>query len=258
MRRSVLILVLATVTVLAGFASPEDLEVVAESATVQVSANEDMTYVEYDFAEALAGTTVETTYRGRKSNGACEYSGSMSSSGTETRVWTEREVSHDTESCTMVTEGAWVPEATLDEEAPPMRVAGADALLAYEHDGYIKGYTEDPVGLDVASTKSRIQWSDTSTCVTSASRTSTFYWFTSSGWYRNSWITSGIATGCTRTRYTFGHYKNDVFCATIDAETSHSVWFEARGAGASSATWTNKKWGGCSGLLSTHHIFDPN
>ena len=233
-----------SLTTVMGAAQDPDLETVASTPYVTVSANTDRTVVEYDYTAPLAGKPVVTVHTGTRVGGVCEFSGTISAPAGETRVWESRELSTNLDTCTMVTEGSWV--------------TGDDNTVLYSYSGSMKGWTEDPPGLDVASTKSSVMWNASSTCVTAHSMWSTWGWFFTSGWVKTTSWTGSDTTGCERGRTSFGAFKNGIFCGTIDAFAEHTVTFTAKKAGSSSASWTLKKWGGCSWLLSSHHSYDPN
>ncbi len=58
-------------------------------------------------------------------------------------------------------------------------------------------------------------------------------------------------TRCTDVwRRTYGKFKNGVFCASVDTWTELSAKYRVYNFGATQhASWTGRKWGGCTALL---------
>jgi hypothetical protein len=170
----------------------------------------------------------------------------------------------------MVVESAWISEdaareagllAVYGANAVPesdafssMDAGGVTAASSYEHQGFIRGHTTDPPGIYVAKTYSHEQWSWTGSCATGENRWSQFGWF--GWWYLFSNSTDWYGS-CLPGIETYGLYKNPKFCLSIDTWAEHTVNFKATGDPASWASWSLRKWGGCSWLLSSGTWYDP-
>lgn len=237
-----------------------DGRVLFEYARSMQEATSDRPWALVDYEQfVLQGSIVASS----EGNG-CTFEMELDSSGAPTDnrdyVYVARQLEGDRKSCSMLMEGAWVDESVASLILPGVsdEVAASEETVqgAYSNDGWIKGYTEDPVGLDVTSSKSRIRWNG-SGCPTSWIKNSYWGWFTQTFWTDTSTWKSYTSGVCWEYNRTYGAYKNGVFCATNDTFSKNDVTFTAKGSQYSSANWSLAKWGGCSWLLSTHITYDP-
>lgn len=193
-------------------------------------------------------------------------SGSQPAGSTPGDLYVEREIRSNPTTCEVELEGAWLDEATaaaagfsLDGETAPQpsnpELEGVHA--SYKWDGRVKGYVEDPPGIDVTSTTSRIRWNG-GDCVRDFAKSQNFHWVWGSGWTDVQTSYWDHDDGCDyKGRRALGRYKNGVFCLTNDTFATQDVDFHAHSDGGSWHRAEVKKWGGCSWLLSTHKIYDP-
>ncbi len=136
-------------------------------------------------------------------------------------------------------------EADTDEHAQP-------AVTVYV--GQIKVNVEDPVQIDVSSTRAKVTWSGGS-CVNSSHHYAYWGWYSPSGWQRTnaSWA---YDRNCSRA-YTnvMGRYKNVPFCWPWTTYTNHAkTWFEGRPYGGWYWSYSVSKSGGCTSLLHFERI----
>ena len=116
--------------------------------------------------------------------------------------------------------------------------------------GMIQVNVEDPVQKDVNRTRSKLWWWSTSSCVTDASYSSYWYWYDPTGWSRLI-KGKGHNRACAEARtQTYGKYKNNRFCLTVDTYVEHwQTEFKGRPSGSWAYASQIDKWGGCNQLL---------
>lgn len=210
---------------------------------------------------------------GTRTSAGCEFSAQGSGSPVNGPRFTKIvEVGFDVRDCTRTLAVASYPgddvPATVrnsdDTNASPAVykwVVEEPVLLAAagaSYSGYLKANVEDPVQINVTSTKSKVSWTATSSCVTSSTQSPSWYWFTTSGWSRTSSATLSSNRTCDRARINIaGKFKNDDFCPgsgnTTYADHSKTL-FEGRPGGRYAWAYTMVKSGGCSALL--HYDYD--
>ncbi len=213
--------------------------------------------------------------------GGCSYGGEVSSDevGKDSdQVFHQREVRVNPDLCQVEVESAWIsPDALVssgllpddgdsdsdsDSESSSSAAEAALAGLAptarttYKNDGYIRGYVEDPPGVDVSSTTSQVKWTEASNGCLNWWHQSRWHWLSGTGWTDvQRWSYPHLS--CDHGLRTFGKYKNGIFCLTNDTWTQENVDFHAEGHHDSWASWDVTKWGGCSWLLNGQHTYDP-
>jgi hypothetical protein len=223
--------------------------------------------VHYKFDPATLPGHKLATDRGRKGEDGCVFSASGSGSpSAEPRVTRMTEVKFDPASCTRTLAVATYAVSKLpasvrkslgeDPGAAPGATGGANpgALAAASYSGYLRAKVEDPPDLTVSSTRSRIYWTATSSCVTSSTRSPYWYWLKPTGWSRISGTILSNGTNCSHAYLNIaGRFKNDAFCpgSGNTTYTNHSkTLFEGRPNGRYYWSYSMLKSGGCSSLLS--------
>lgn len=214
--------------------------------------------------------------QGRHVAGGCRYEGTNVVAPGQTAV-EQDEIAEDPSTCTMTLqqgipssvsdrapEGSSVLAQTTTATARTPQPAGstsaATAAATVHSAGYSHTYTEDPAQIDVTSVQNDIDWYwDGSALVGTETCSSTYHWFTSSGWglhennlqcnfdvptYPQTWIDS--------TSYV--HFKNGVFCGFTDTHVyynrNHAIGYAN---GSLVGRWSVTKTGACSGLLRVHN-----
>jgi hypothetical protein len=135
------------------------------------------------------------------------------------------------------------------------RRAKARAAATIHSAGYHKSYFEDPPGIDVNSVRNDVDWRWNGVRVSDGFCEWHHGWF--AGWERrehNFFCRYENEQRQLRSS-SFVHYRNGIFCLTIDAHT----WYERNNAygrrnGDLVGTVNWRKEGGCVGLLSFHHF----
>jgi hypothetical protein len=119
--------------------------------------------------------------------------------------------------------------------------------------GSLKVNVEDPPQIDVTTTRSNITW----TSGGSAWQSSHWGWYSPSGWSRQSYdhnFYDGITYGSVNTT---AHYRNGIFCLTIDTHTYHNqTYFRGEFDGGWYWSYDVDKSGGCTALLHYEYIAD--
>jgi hypothetical protein len=117
----------------------------------------------------------------------------------------------------------------------------------------LKVNVEDPPQIDVTTTHSFLTWNSRG----GSSHTSRWGWFRASGWGRVSHSHNhynGVTFASTNT---VAHYRNGIFCATIDTHTYHDqTYWRGHFNGAWYWSYRVRKSGGCTGLLHYEYIVD--
>jgi len=150
------------------------------------------------------------------------------------------------------------PEGELEDRTAGTvgAVFGVQPLATTHYYGYLKVNVEDPVQIDVTTTKASVDWTATSSFVTSSTRSAHWGWYSRSGWGRTkAWWQEGQS--CSRAAYSnvYGKYRKGVFCVGIDTWTEHKkTWFEGRPGGGWYWSYSVDKWGGCNWLLHYERI----
>ncbi|MFL6130363.1 MAG: hypothetical protein ACJ73E_15025 [Mycobacteriales bacterium] len=120
--------------------------------------------------------------------------------------------------------------------------------------GSLKVNVEDPVQIDVTTTKSDLGWSYNGTTLT-GSHTAHWGWYSPSGWSRNAYHWNYGNNGYYAYTDTYGKYRNGTFCFTIDTWTEHlQTYFEGWYDGYWYWSYRVDKWGGCTALLHYEYI----
>jgi hypothetical protein len=130
------------------------------------------------------------------------------------------------------------------------------ALATHSH-GYHKSYYEDPVQLDVNSVRNDVDWYWNGSWVSSASCSYHYGWLSGSGWgLKENNFFCRYENSQTQVRSSsYAHFKNGIFCAFIDTHT----YYDRNNAygkynGYLVGTVSASKSGGCTALLSFHHL----
>ncbi|MGH8776155.1 MAG: hypothetical protein ACRDWI_13650 [Jiangellaceae bacterium] len=195
------------------------------------------------------------------------FSGSGSGeAGNGPTVSISREVSFDPATCTrdfaVASYAAYsVPAQYVDDiaESATDEESVSDGVTPYySWTGQLKVNVEDPLQIDVSSTRSKVQWSGSS-CATSSYHNAYWSWFEQSGWrrYFDDW---SYGRNCSRAyTNTLGKYYNYIFCTIISQPsvtyTDHKkTWFEGRPGGRYYWSYSVGKSGGCTNLLHYERI----
>jgi len=197
-----------------------------------------------------------------------EGSGSPDRRGPQVTVM--REVTFDPKACTRRLAvarysrsdlPASITERIQDEPDEALSTSSADpsadqSVAVQRFIGSIKVNVEDPLQIDVTSTKSRVEWQGGS-CVSASWHNAYWGWYSPSGWRRTNSSWSYDRTCARAYTDTYGKYRNGVFCATIDTWTTHhKTWFEGRPWGGWAWSYKVTKSGGCTGLLHYEYIVE--
>jgi hypothetical protein len=151
-----------------------------------------------------------------------------------------------------VSNGTLAPASTAVASARRPRAMAAAAVHSI---GYHKSYFEDPPGIDVNSVRNTVDWRWNGTTVSNGLCSANYGWFT--GWSRvahNFFCRYEDSQRKLRSS-SFAHYRNGIFCLTIDAHTYYernNAYGRRDGYLIGTVNW--RKEGGCVGLLSFHHF----
>jgi hypothetical protein len=132
----------------------------------------------------------------------------------------------------------------------------ARTLATHSH-GYHKSYYEDPVQLDVNSVRNDVDWTWNGSSVSGGSCSYHYGWLSGSGWgLKENNFFCRYENSQTQVRSSsYAHFKNGIFCAFID---THTYYDRNNAYGKSNGnlvgTISASKSGGCTGLLSFHHL----
>jgi hypothetical protein len=226
---------------------------------------------EVDLAR-LPGATVSVQQGVRQAGGACRFSGGghgrPSGSG---KVRYVTEVSFDPATCSRQLATADYPRSavpasvraklvsarrTTATAGKPTRTAGPTTAAAGSWSGGLQVNVEDPVQINVTSTRSTLAWSYDGTTL-AATHGAEWGWFTPSGWQRRAYRWTPANTGTVASTDTYGMYRNGVFCFTIDTWTEHrKTLFEGRPDGSWAWSYEVDKWGGCNSLLHYEYLVE--
>lgn len=216
----------------------------------------------------LPGAEIITERGVRTAAGTCSFQDKQRGMAGDPTVLVVSEVSFDPNACTR--ELAWaeydrdrLPASvqaklvdqqdgtTVDHQSSPAQGSGFGIQATWS--GSLKVNVEDPPQIDVTTTKSILTWSSSGT----ASQRSEWGWYSPSGWQRKEydyWHYDGSTLAFTSTT---AHYRNGIFCATIDTHTYHNVTlFTGYYNGAWEWTYEVDKSGGCTWLLHYEYIVD--
>jgi hypothetical protein len=220
----------------------------------------------------LPGATVHADRGVRQPTGACQFAdsarGRPSGSG---KVLYVTEISFDPATCTRQLARAEYPRSAVPpavraklvspEQAEasatkPSRKAGPTAgvgtLASWA--GSLQVNVEDPVQINVTTTRSTLGWSYDGTYLY-GNHGALWDWFSPSGWSRNAYHWNYGNTGWYAYTDTYGKYRNGVFCLTIDTWTEHlQTYFEGWYDGWWYWSYRVNKWGGCTALLHYEYI----
>lgn len=214
----------------------------------------------------LPGAEVTVEQGDRTERGTCRFHTDQHGTAGTPSVLVVTELSFDPHTCTRqlaraeYTRGA-VPPSVRNEFAAHPDTATDSVSSAPEPgfgtlatwSGSLKVNVEDPPQIDVTTTKSDITW----TSGGSASQTSHWGWYSPSGWGRESYDYNhydGITLASVNTT---AHYRNGVFCLTIDTHTYHNqTYFRGDFDGGWYWSYEVDKSGGCTGLLHYEYIVD--
>lgn len=137
---------------------------------------------------------------------------------------------------------------------PPSDSNGDRARVMNPWSGSLKVNVEDPPQIDVTTTKSYLTWSNDGTYLHS-NHEAEWGWFTASGWNRESYNWSYDNNGLYAYTDTTAHYRNGIFCLTIDTHTYHNqTYFEGWYDGYWYWSYSVDKSGGCTALLHYEYI----
>lgn len=220
----------------------------------------------------LPGATVSVQHGTRQASGACRFAGAGQGKPSGTgRVRYVTELSFDPAACARQLATADYPRSavpasvraelvsarrTAAAAGKRTRTAGPAAAAAGSWSGSLQVNVEDPVQINVTSTKSTLAWSYDGTTL-SATHGAEWGWFTLSGWQRRAYHWTPANTGTVASTDTYGKYRNGVFCFTVDTWTEHrETYFEGRPDGSWAWSYEVDKWGGCNSLLHYEYLVE--
>lgn len=247
--------------VLAGLAAPVALAPAALAAPTAGSAA-----VSYHVdLGSIPGAKVATDQGARLGDGSCRFTAAGAGKPAGGKVRFVTELSFDPAACQRrlatadYARGA-VPasvraklatdrRATTDRAASGLRTAGAWS-------GALQVNVEDPVQINVTSTRSTLDWAYDGTTLT-ADHGAEWSWFTLSGWERRDHRWTPTNTGTVASTDTYGKFRNGVFCFGITTWSEHKLtYFEGRPDGTYSWSADVVKSGGCNGLLHYEYLVE--
>lgn len=212
----------------------------------------------------IPGAEITTEHGVRTEHGSCSFHADGHGMAGDPSVLIVTELAFDPNTCTRklaraeydrdavpasVREKLTEQPATIDTESSTDSDIGIQASWS----GSLKVNVEDPPQIDVTTTESELSWNSSG----GASQNSHWGWFSGSGWGRESHDHNhydGVTYGSIDTT---AHYRNGVFCATIDAHTYHDqTYFRGHFDGEWYWSYEVDKSGGCTGLLHYEYIAD--
>ena len=191
---------------------------------------------------------------GRAENDECVFSASGEGSPSDRPQVTRMvEVDFDPSECSRTLAVATYAAPRLVSNGRMPQASLKTALAATSYSGYLQSMVEDPVEKDVTRTRSTVNWSATSSCVTSSTRSPYWYWYSPTDWSRVYGTILGSYTTCSSAWLSIdAKYKNDGFCPgegnTTYANHRYNI-FEGRPGGKYYWAYSMSKSGGCSSLL---------
>ncbi|WP_059013322.1 hypothetical protein [Streptomyces specialis] len=224
--------------------------------------------IEYavDLAE-LPGAVVRTE-RGRATDdGTCVFAdggeGTASEAGTATGAG---EGAYDPGACVRRVARAVYPAdgvpASVAERFGIAPARSSDAGSAGEPGpwvGSLRVNVTDPLGLDVSSTTSALEWEARDGGGVRSEHDSDWDWLALTGWTRTGAEHEERNDGTVASTDTEGDFLNSVFCLTIDTVTHHrQTYFEGAVDGSWRWAYEVEKAGGCADLLRyTYVVITP-
>ena len=221
---------------------------------------------------SVPGARVSVDRGARQGDGSCRFTAGGTGRPAGGRVRYVTELSFDPATCERrlatadYARGA-VPAAVRARLATDRQTAGAAGrrasaaaaprtAAAGSWSGALQVNVEDPVQINVTSTRSTLDWSYDGTTL-SADHGAGWGWFALSGWERRDHRWTPTNTGTVASTDTYGKFRNGVFCFGITTWTEHKLtYFEGRPDG----TWTWSadvvKSGGCNGLLHYEYLVE--
>lgn len=226
--------------------------------------------VTYDVDLAsVPGARVAVDRGTRLGDGSCRFTAGGAGKPTGGKVRYVTELSFDPATCQRrlatadYARGA-VPASVRAELATDRRAttgkataaAGRAALAAGSWSGALQVNVEDPVQINVTSTRSTLDWSYDGTTL-SADHGADWSWFTLSGWERRDHRWTPVNTGTVASTDTYGKFRNGVFCFGITTWSEHrQTYFEGRPDGTWAWSADVVKSGGCNGLLHYEYLVE--
>jgi hypothetical protein len=222
----------------------------------------------------LPGATISAEKGVRTAKGSCTFDTEQRGKAGKAKVLIVTEISYDPTTCSRE-----VARAEYDRNALPASVrakidarpdtsdensetdktakaqtAVATAAAGGPWSGSLKVNVEDPPQIDVTTTKSYLTWSTDDVYLYSDHKAE-WGWFTGSGWGRESYNWTHDNNGWYAYTDTTAHYRNGVFCLTIDTHTYHNqTYFEGWYDGYWYWSYQVDKSGGCTDLLHYEYI----
>lgn len=225
----------------------------------------------------LPGASISTEKGVQTQAGSCKFNTGQRGKAGNAKVLVVTELSFDPTTCSRQVARAEYPRNQLPasvraklttqqdtsekrsaaDEAPlPVAPTAPKAALAAAWSGSLKVNVEDPPQIDVTTTHSFLDWSTDGVYLYSDHRAE-WGWFTGSGWGRESGRFSYDNNGSWAYTDVAGHFRNGVFCLTIDTHTYHNkTYFEGWYDGYWYWEYEVDKSGGCTDLLHYEYIAD--